>query len=284
MKKTNKLAEMTIADVEEYLKTQKTIILPYGVVEQHGHHLPLNTDILNAEILGGKLAEKLGCIVAPVLNYCFSGGMIAGTINVRPNTFSNMVCEIVESLSLQGFENIIIVPGHGGSESMINLKESLRISKWLNPSIKATSIFMIQLWNYSPTWLNGFNNRDYHGGEIETSLIMHWRPELVRKKIVMDKEKIAEQLRNDPDSYQRRVAYSSNPDEIITTSQDENVKVGIMGFPEKANPELGKKVETEILTNASKALSEAIKEATENRKNNTPNIIEDTEKLKILSL
>jgi len=130
---TVKMGEMTVGELQQYLKTNRTIILPYGVVEQHGHHLPLDTDIRNAEILGAKLAEKLGCIVAPTLNYCFSGGMLTGTVNVKPNTFSNMMGEIVESLTLQGFENILILPGHGGSESLLHLKESLRILKWLNP-------------------------------------------------------------------------------------------------------------------------------------------------------
>src|SRR3989339_772575 len=152
--KTVKMGEMTVLDVRNYLKKNKTIILPYGVVEQHGYHLPLDTDIRNAEILGKMLAEKLGCLVAPTLNYCFSGGMLEGTINARPNTFSNLVCEIVESLTLQGFENIIIVPGHGGSESLVNLKESLRVAKWLNRGLDKCLVMFIQLWDFSPTWLN----------------------------------------------------------------------------------------------------------------------------------
>jgi creatinine amidohydrolase len=279
-----RLAEMTVEDVIKYLKVNKTIILPYGLSEQHGYHLPLNTDILNAEILGAKLAGKLGCIVAPTLNYCFSGGMLPGTINVKPNTFSQMVCDIIESLSVQGFENIIIVPGHGGSESLIHLKESLRIAKWLNPLWRKTSIFLIQLWNYSPTWLAAFKSQDYHAGEIETSLIMHWRPEVVRKKIVMDQKAVAEQLRGDPDSYQKRTRYSSNNEEIIMTVQDPKVKIGVMGFPERANAKLGAKVEKEILDNASVELKKAVAEASRNRKAGKENVIRDEEKLKILAL
>src|SRR3989339_1130272 len=103
--KTVKMGEMTVLDVRNYLKKNKTVILPYGVVEQHGYHLPLDTDIRNAEIMGAKLAEKLGCIVAPTLNYCFSGGMLEGTINVRPNTFANMICELEEPPDLVCFIN-----------------------------------------------------------------------------------------------------------------------------------------------------------------------------------
>ncbi|MDD3119677.1 MAG: creatininase family protein, partial [Victivallales bacterium] len=180
-----RMGEMTVSELNDYLKVNQTVILPYGVVEQHGYHLPLDTDIRNAEIMGLKVAEKLGCIVAPTLNYCFSGGMLAGTINVKPNTFSNLVGEIIESLALQGFRNIIIIPGHGGSESMFHLKESLRILKWLNPALHEVMILMMPLWDYSPTWTQGFQNNDYHAAEAETSLIKYWTPEVVRDKIVM---------------------------------------------------------------------------------------------------
>ena len=138
--RTHAMGEMTVKEIREYLKTNQTIILPYGVVEQHGYHLPLSMDIHNAEVPSYALAEKLGCIVAPPLNYCFSGGQLPGTINVRPTTFCAMVCDIVESLANQGFLNILIFPGHGGTESLDQLRESLRILKWLNPALEKVMI------------------------------------------------------------------------------------------------------------------------------------------------
>ncbi|MFA6569380.1 MAG: creatininase family protein [Victivallales bacterium] len=281
---TVKMGEMTVGELQEYLKTNRTIILPYGVVEQHGHHLPLDTDIRNAEILGAKLAEKLGCIVAPTLNYCFSGGMLTGTINVKPNTFSNMVGEIVESLALQGFQNIIILPGHGGSESLQHLKESLRILKWLNPALKDTMIMLVQPWNFSPTWLKFFKTRDYHAGEAETSLIKYWTPEFVRGKIVMDKPAVSEMLRNDPDSYQKRSSLTGMNDEIQFTEQRREVKVGVMGYPEKASAATGGKITGEILVNAATGLKKAIAAADKARKNGTAIEIKNNDKLKILAL
>ena len=108
--KSYRMQDMTFPEVKEYLKTNKTIIIPYALSEQHGAHLPLDVDIRNCNFMAAKLAEKLDCITAPTLNYTFSGGMLPGTINVKPNTFSNLVGEIIESLALQGFENFIIVP------------------------------------------------------------------------------------------------------------------------------------------------------------------------------
>ncbi|MFA6716201.1 MAG: creatininase family protein [Victivallales bacterium] len=282
--KNVKMGEMTVKDLREYLKANRTIILPYGVVEQHGYHLPLDTDIRNAEVMGEKIARKLGCIVAPTLNYCFSGGMLEGTINVKPNTFSNLVGEIIESLVLQGFENIIIIPGHGGSESLFHLKESLRILKWLNPALKDTLILMAPLWEFSETWTSLFRSQDYHAGNAETSLIKHWAPDAVRDEVILDEEEIAKMLRDDPDSYQERTSFTGLSQEIVHTVQRESVKVGVMGFPKNACVETGKKITDEILQDIVPALKAAIATAGKCRKSGKRIQSTDNEKLKIMSL
>jgi len=278
------MGEMTVNELQEYLKSNRTIILPYGLAEQHGYHLPLDTDIRNAEIMGARLAERIGCIVAPTLNYCFSGGMLTGTINVKPNTFSNMVGEIIESLALQGFENIIVLPGHGGSESLFHLKESLRILKWINPALKNVMLIMLPMWDYSPTWLKLFKARDYHASEAETSLIKYWTPDVVREKVVLDEPTVAEMLREDPDSYQKRTSFTGGNNEIPFTEQRANVKVGVMGYPEKATAETGKKITDEFLENAGSELKRIIAAANDARKNGSRIEIKNDGKLKILTV
>ena len=283
-RKNHQMTQMTVEEVRAYLKKKQTIILPYGLCEQHGYHLPLDTDIRNAEYISAALAEKLDCIVAPTLNYTFSGGMLPGTINVKPNTFSTLVGEIIESLTLQGFRNFIIIPGHGGSESLLHLKESLRIQKWLNPALADDLILLCQIWDFSPTWIDLFKNRDYHAAEAETSLMLHWCPEVVRKKIVMDVPEVAERLRDDPDSYQKRVTFTDLSQEIMQTSQREDVVIGVMGYPERASAKLGAKIEAEFLKNATKELAKAIKDADKARKTGKRIDHEDNDKLKILAL
>ena len=279
--KNRQMRLMTVEEVQAYLKMNRTIILPYALCEQHGYHLPLDTDIRNAEYSSAVLAEKLDCIVAPVLNYTFSGGMLPGTINIKPNTFSNLVGEIIESLTIQGFRNFIIIPGHGGSESMLHLKESLRIQKWLNPALADDLIMLCPIWDFSPTWTKLFQTRDYHASEAETSLMLHWCPEVVRKKIVMDKPAVAERLRNDPDSYQKRVSFTTLKQEVVQTSQREDVKIGVMGYPERANAALGAKIEAEFLKNATKEIGKAIKDADKARKAGKRIDHADNAKLKI---
>ena len=280
--KSYRMQDMTFPEVKEYLKTNKTIIIPYALSEQHGAHLPLDVDIRNCNFVSAKLAEKLGCITAPTLNYTFSGGMLPGTINVKPNTFSNLVGEIIESLALQGFENFIIVPGHGGSESLLHLKESLRILKWLNPALKDTLILLTQIWDFSPSWTQLFAEHDYHAAWAETSLLLHWCPEVVRMdKLEMDVPEVAERLREDPDSYQLRESFTEMKQEVVQTTQREDVKIGVMGFPEKANAAFGARIEKEFLDNAVPAIKQAIAAAVDARKTGKRIVQPDNVKMKI---
>ena len=280
-----KMLDCTFPEVQAYLKNNKTILIPYGLSEQHGAHLPLDTDVRNAEFVSAALAKKLDCLIAPTLNYTFSGGMLPGTINVKPTTFCNLVGEIIESLYLQGFRNFVIIPGHGGSESLLILKESLRILKWINPTLADALIMLMPIWDYSPTWFAMFDEKDYHAAKAETSLLLHWSPEVVRlDKLVLDEPEIADRLRQDPDSYQLRESFTDNPHEIVQTSQREDVKIGVMGWPEQASAEIGRQIEEEFVENGSAALLQAFAAAEEARKNGTRIIHDNGEHLKIRSV
>ena len=283
--KSFRLQDRTFEEVAEYLKTNQTIILPYALSEQHGAHLPLDVDIRNADFLSAKLAERLGCLTAPTLNYTFSGGMLPGTINVKPNTFSNLVGEIIESLHTSGFRNFIILPGHGGSESLLHLKESLRILKWLNPALQDTLILLTQIWDFSPSWTKLFDEQDYHAAWAETSLMLHWCPEVVRKdRIKLDVPEVAERLREDPDSYQLRESFTDLKQEIIQTSQRTDVKIGVMGFPERASAEFGAQIEAEFLDNATPAIQNAIAAADQARKTGQRIVHDNGDKMKIRAI
>ena len=257
-----------VDNVREYLKTNKTIIVPYGVVEQHGYHLPVSMDIHNAEVPAYVLAEKLGCIVAPPLNYCFSGGQLPGTINVRPTSFCAIMCDIVESLAAQGFENILIYPGHGGSESLAQLKEALRILKWLNASLEKVMIMILRRADH---WHAPKDPRmtgaDYHAGRSETSLMLAYRNNLVQlDQMEMDEPELAERMRHDQDAYQICTTLSGQPQEIATTRQRPEIKVGVMGYPEFASAEFGKLAVESAISVMAEMVKKAIADADENRK------------------
>ena len=277
-----RMQDCTSPEIRAYLEKNRTVILPYGICEQHGAHLPLDTDIRNAEYAAHALAVKLGCLTAPVLNYTFSGGMLPGTINVTPNTFSTLVGEIVQSLAMQGFRNIIILPGHGGSESLLHLKESLRILKWTDPALADVMILIATLWDFSPSLMKIFKGRDYHAAMWETSLMLHWCPEVVRRdRVMLDEPAVAERLRQDPDSYQLRESLTDFPYEIVRTTQRSDVRIGVMGYPEKASAELGARIEKEFLENASVQIRKALRKADAARKSGARIRHDNGETLKI---
>jgi creatinine amidohydrolase len=266
--RTHAMGEMTVKEIREYLKTNKTIIVPYGVVEQHGYHLPVSMDIHNAEVPSYVLAEKLECIVAPPLNYCFSGGQLPGTINVRPTSFCAMMCDIVESLAAQGFENILIYPGHGGSESLSQLKEALRILKWLNNSLEKVMIMILRRGDH---WCAAddprMNGGDLHAGRSETSLMLAYGNELVQlDQIELDEPELAERMRHDQDAYQLCTTLSGAKQEIPTTRQRSEIKVGVMGYPEFASEEFGVESVECAIAKMAEMVKDAIRQADENRR------------------
>ena len=257
---------MTVRDMKQAMELTKTVIIPVGVVEQHGYHLPLSTDILNAvrplEIAG----DRLNAVVAPSVNYCFSGGELLGTVNVSPNAFGLYISEICSEFIRMGFENVVLFLGHAGTDNHIALKNSLQMLLRRNHDLAAkVTISMVEVWRLSPTWLSGFTmepEHDFHAGMMETAIAMYWAPELVRDEIVMDEDYFARMMRTDQDWFEKRTKPVDSPFVVETVGQRDEIEVGVMGLPELASKELGEKICNEIIDN----LVEFIDKLEEHRK------------------
>ena len=141
---------------------------------------------------------------------------------------------------------------------------------------------LTQLWDFSPSWTELFALHDYHAAWAETSLLLHWCPEVVRMdKMQLDEPAVAERLRDDPDSYQLRESFTEMKQEVVQTSQRADVKIGVMGFPEKANAAFGAQIEKEFLDNAVPAIKQALAAAAEARKTGKRIVQADNVKMKI---
>ncbi len=247
------MEKMTVRDMEQALTKTKTVIIPTGVVEQHGFHLPLSTDILNAvkplEIAG----DRLNAVIAPSVNYCFSGGELLGTVNVSPNTFGLYISEIVSEFVRMGFENVIVFLGHAGTDNRNALTNSLQMLLRRNKDLaEKITLSLVEAWNLSPTWLSGFAmepEHDFHAGMMETGLMMYWAPELVRDEIAMDEDYYARMMRTDQDWFEKRTKAIDSPFMVETVGQRDEIKVGVMGLPERATKEIGETICNEIIDN-----------------------------------
>lgn len=245
------MEDMSVRDMEWAMEQTKTVIVPVGVVEQHGYHLPLSTDIHNA-IQPPRLAgDRLNAVVAPPVNYCFSGGELLGTVNVSPNTFGLMISDICSEFVRMGFKNIVILLGHAGTDNINALKNTLQMILRRDPEMaKKVTLSLVEAWNLSPTWLSGFAmepEHDFHAGMMETALMMYWKPELVQDEIVMDEEYYSRMMRSDQDWFEKRERLIDSPFCVEHVGQRDEIKVGVMGFPEKATKELGEKIAGEIV-------------------------------------
>ncbi|NLN19731.1 MAG: creatininase family protein [Firmicutes bacterium] len=238
---------MTIKDVEEGLKKTQTVILPVGCVEQHGWHLPLSTDMYNAIELAKAVSEITGCFVAPLMPYSYSGGALPGTINIAPATISAVINDICRSLAAQGFRNIIVLLGHGGSENLRGIRDGLDICLRHDPSLSQAKVALVPFTDMSPTIAEWFKKKDFHAAAFETSLMLYWHPELVRKPWVTDSEEVMAMLRADQDAYQAVERPVDHPMVMPRIRQDERIKIGVLGDPSQASAEQGERMAQEVI-------------------------------------
>jgi creatinine amidohydrolase len=157
-------------------------ILPWGATEAHNYHLPYGTDIIEAEQVGAesaKIAWNQGAkvIVLPVIPFGVNTGQfdVLLDINMNPSTQLAVLYDIVEVLNRQGIFKLIILNSHGGNDFKTIIREL---------GLKFPKMFLCQCnWFQAVDQKDFFENKDDHAGEMETSVIMHLTPSLVRPLI-----------------------------------------------------------------------------------------------------
>ena len=135
----------------------QVLLIPLGSTEQHGPHLPLNTDTRIAEAVARGAADAVGAVVAPALAYGASGehAGFAGTLSIGTQALQIVLVELVRSAS-QTFDRIVLVNGHGGNHQAV----TAAVEQMRNEGHQVTS--------WSPSVPGG----DAHAGRTETSLML----------------------------------------------------------------------------------------------------------------
>ncbi|RAW03039.1 creatininase family protein [Pseudochryseolinea flava] len=164
----------------EVKSTSHTLaILPWGACEAHNYHLPYNTDIIEAEHIAAEAAriawEKGAKLtVLPVIPFGVNTGQfdIKLDININPSTQLSILGDIVDVLNRQGIFKLVILNSHGGNDFKTMIRElGYRYPKMF---IASTN------WYQAVDQKEFFENKDDHAGEMETSVMMHLREDLVK--------------------------------------------------------------------------------------------------------
>lgn len=216
------LEHITMNEFKKYLRQTKTIVFPFGTVEEHGSHLPLNTDSLIIQEVLKLVVRKKKFFLAPVVHYgvCTTTKDHPGTISITPETLRRFSFDLVIEAYKKGLRNFLLISGHGGSLHMSALKETaeLLIEKLKGIKIAVFSPYDL-LWKELSELAETPN--DSHAGELETSMILYLSPELVKGRAAEEYPKIPK-----PFSVKDKVKYWPG---------------GVWGNPKKASAEKGKK-------------------------------------------
>jgi creatinine amidohydrolase len=170
----------------------KVILLTVGHTEQHGFHLPVNVDTLIIEAIaqGAAAAAPDQAYALPVMPYGVSThrAAFAGTLNAGGRAFEDFWLAVLETLILRGFRRFYLLSGHGGNCSFLTTvvkytgerhPEAFSATAWLYLSGPKGAA---ALEAHRDSKIGGMG----HACELETSLILHLRPELVNMSKAVD--------------------------------------------------------------------------------------------------
>ena len=244
-----RFTELNWQQIDKLDRDKTIFLLPTGAIEQHGPHLPVDTDIFNSNALVESVAAsfKSNVIALPPIWWGTSPHHkgYPGTISLRLETFHHLLTDIFSSLTAHGFYRFLVLNGHGGNAGILTASTA-DLSETLGVSIPTYSYWQSiknVLVEIGDSEIGGMG----HACEMETSLALHLRPELVDLKAMS---------RDMPDV---RVALSCidfrQPGFLgIPLDFRRDSKSGVMGDPTLATAEKGEKIFTAALAAAKDAV------------------------------
>lgn len=236
-----KWENLTRDEIASLNKDTSIVLLPTAATEQHGAHLPVGTDSIILSTLIDKFIEEEhfndGCLIfTPQLCIGKSNEHMgfAGTLTFGTQTYYAILYDIAKAIARSGFKKLVLLNSHGGNTDMLNMiSRDLRIDLGLE-------VFVFDWW-FTPFWNKGLEGLKesgtygvFHACELETSLMLHARPDMVHMELAVDEDPV-ECLRDN---------------NFITVFGPYNAgwktsditKSGVIGAPTYATAEKGKKL------------------------------------------
>jgi creatinine amidohydrolase len=238
------LGDLTFPEVSQRLQDTSILCLPIGAIEQHGAHLPLNTDVIVAEELTRRIVARLGDELdlwqLPTVSISLSRehDWAPGTLSLTIQSFVALLRDLARDIARAlPARNLAIVNGHGGNRGVLdNLIHELRGDFALNACV-------IHPFDLSKAKTHA-TSPDVHGGKSETSVMLALAPHLVRREKIApasappDQDAIAALI------FDRGVSFPWRTDDPRLTSS------GVIGEADAASPELGRAIIDSVVEEA----------------------------------
>lgn len=235
----NRWKDLTAARLSELATDRCVAVLPIGAIEQHGPHLPTGTDSLCAERLVDDAVQLLDdedhAVVLPPFAYGYSHDHhgFPGTISLPHRLMEDIIVSILLDVLRSGFRRILVVNGHGSNDRLMYY--ALRTVReradddHLSVGVTYWKTATTELQNRRTTHHGGMG----HAGELETSLMLHYVPDLV------DMSNAAAEV---PDAYTswRGGDLLDGGTAMVAEQFSDRTSSGVMGDPTTSSAEAGK--------------------------------------------
>jgi creatinine amidohydrolase/Fe(II)-dependent formamide hydrolase-like protein len=239
-KKLYLLGELTWGEAKARIKEVDLALLPVGSTEQHGPHLPLDTDSFDAEFLACEVAaacKEPRPIVLPLIPYGVSYHHMhfSGTISISNDTLTNLVYEVGMSAARHGIKKFVIINGHGGNvPALQNAAQRINQNAHIFTCVDTGDTSDVDIARLIET------PNDVHAGEFETSTALALRPHLVD---IRKAQKFV------PEFSSKYLDFSSSRSVEWYARTEKISKSGVLGDPSKASKEKGEQIIRIMISN-----------------------------------
>lgn len=174
------------------------VFLPVGALEQHGPHLPMNCDEFIPRAISEAVAQRVGGLVAPSICYGYKsqprsggGNHFPGTTSLDAETLIGHVRDILRELARHGVRQVVLMDGHYENTMFIVEGIDLALRELARDGIDDMKLLRIGYYEFTSresekvVWPDGFPSWPLeHAGLMETSVMLHLRPDLVKMEEV----------------------------------------------------------------------------------------------------
>jgi creatinine amidohydrolase len=245
------LQEMTWQEIDA-LDRSTVVVATFGAMEQHGTHLPLETDALIGHEIARRLDEACAgrLLILPTqwVGLSLHHMSFSGTLTASVDTYLAMTFDLLGSVAQAGFQKIMVLNSHGGNVSALDL-----VLTKCREQYPKTRMVGVTYWNAAAAQLSALRESPVggmgHACELETSLVLAVRPDLVRGEHVSPdgRQAVSEFLGKD-----MLVGGSVS----ISRHFSEISEHGAVGDPRTASAEKGERFFEVIVTRLAKLVSE----------------------------